>query len=113
MENVKDQRFEHSGGIVPSMEVEGLEPAEGESVLHIVENKTILSALCPLVEPVFEFADDFGKVRDCALIAFQHVHALNSRVELSFLFEVQAVAVVLYQDSKQREKELEILAGRF
>ena len=62
MENVKEERFEYCGGIVPSVEVKGLEAAEGESVLDIIENETILTGLCPLVESVFEFANDLGKV---------------------------------------------------
>src|SRR5215469_16133526 len=113
MENVEQKSLEYGWGIAPSLKIESLEATESERVFHIIENKTVLARLCPFVEPVFEFANDLGEVRDRALLAIEHVHTLNPRIELAFLFEVQAIAVALDQDAKQREKELQVLADGF
>src|SRR5215472_8474227 len=113
MENVEQKGLEYGWGIVPSLKIEGLEAAESERVFHIIENKTVLTRLCPLVEPLFEFANDLGEIRDSALLAIERVHTLNPRIELAFLFDIQAIAVALDQDAKQGEKELQVLADGF
>jgi hypothetical protein len=59
------------------VEVEGLKAAERKRVLGVVEEKAVLSAARPAVQPFFQLADDVGEVRDGALVRLQHVHALD------------------------------------
>jgi hypothetical protein len=48
------------------VEVECLEIGEGEAVLGVVEEESVLAAVRPAMQALFEFADDIGEVGKCA-----------------------------------------------
>src|SRR5207245_780991 len=95
VQNVKQQRFQDLWRIVPTVEVKGLKAGKGKSVVGVVEEKTVLSATGPAVKALFQLANDVPKVRDCALVWFQHVDALDCLPEASFLLEVEPVTLLV------------------
>src|SRR5215831_8233634 len=47
VKDVKEQRFEDLGVLVHALEIEALEPGEGDGVLRVVEQEPELAALSP------------------------------------------------------------------
>ena len=113
MQNVEEQWLQHIRRIAPASKVEGLKAAEGERVLGVVEEKSMLAAARPAMQAVLQLADDVGKVGDGALCRLQHVHALDGIPQLALLFEVEPVTllVALDQHAEEAEEELHVLFG--
>src|SRR5208282_393561 len=111
VQNVKQQRFQDLGCIVPAVEVEGLKVGERQRVLGVVEEEAVLPAACPAVQAFLQLANDVRKVRDSALGRFQHVHALDGIPQPALFFEVQPVPlfVALDQYAEEAEQELQVL----
>src|SRR5208337_2586536 len=113
VQNVKQQRFQDLGCIVPAVDVEGLKAGERQSVFSVVEEEAVLTAACPALQAFLQFANDVRKVRDGALGRFQHVHALDGIPQAALFFEVQPVPlfVALNQHAEEAEEELQVFLG--
>ncbi len=66
------------------------------------------------MQPIFQFADDVGEVRDRALFGFEHIDALDGVPELALFLEVEPVTllVALDQHAEEAEEELQVLLRR-
>src|ERR1039458_8219542 len=110
VQNVKQQRFQDLGRIVPAVEVEGLKARERQRVLGVVEEEAVLAAACPAMQAFLQFANDVRKVRDGALGRLQHVHALDGIPQAALFLEVQPVPLFVAFDeyAEEAEEELEV-----
>ena len=113
MQNVKQQRLQDLGRIVPAVEVEGLKAGERKRVFGVVEKEAVLAAACPAMQTFLQLANDVRKVRDRALGRLQHVHALDGIPQAAFFLEVETVplSVALNQHAEEAEQELQVLFG--
>ena len=113
MQNVKQQRLQDLGRIVPAVEVEGLKAGERKRVFGVVEEEAVLAAACPAMQAFLQLANDVRKVRDGALGRLQHVHALDGIPQAALFFEVQPVPlfVALDQHAEEAEEELQVFLG--
>ena len=93
MEHVEQQRLQQLRRVAPAGEVEGLELAEGERVLGVVEEESVLACACPAIKPVLQFADDAGEIRERPLAGFQHVDPLDGIPQPDLFFEVEPVSL--------------------
>ena len=98
VQNIKQQWLQNFRRIAPSVEVEGLEAAEGKRVLDVVEEESVLAGLGPAVQALLQLADDAGEIRDGALLRLEHVHALDGIPQPALLFEVQPVTLLVALD---------------
>ena len=92
MQDVKEQRLKDLGRIAPASKVEGLETAEGERVLGVVEEESVLALPRPAMQPIFQLAEDVGEVRDRALLRLENINPLDSIPELSLLPVIEPIA---------------------
>src|SRR5208282_2856424 len=111
MQNVKQQRFQHFGRIVPAVEVEGLKAGKGKRVLGVVEKESVLPAACPAMQAFLQLADNVCEIRDRTLVCFQHVHTLDRIPQPAFFLEVEPVTllVALDQHAEETEQKLQVL----
>ena len=110
MQDIKEERLQQLGCVVPTVEVEGLELAERQRVFHVVEEKSVLSSARPAMEPILQLPDDLSEIAHRPLVRFENVHALDGAVKLALFFEIQLVSLALDQHAEQRIEELEIVA---
>jgi len=63
------------------------------------------------MQPLFQFADDVGEVRDGTLVRLQHIHALDAIPQFPFFFEFEAVtlSIAFDQNAEERKQELQVL----
>src|SRR5271157_723811 len=113
VQNVKQQRFQDLGCIVPAVEVEGLKVGERQSVFSVVEEEAVLTAACPAMQAFLQFANDVRKVRDGALGRLQHVHALDGIPQAALFLEVQTVPLFVAFDeyTEEAEEKLQVFLG--
>src|SRR5258708_14923877 len=107
VENVKQQRLQYIRSIAPTSKVEGLEMAERERVLGIIEEEAVLPAAGPAMQALFQFPDDVAEVGDGALLRFQHAHALDAIPQSAFLFEVKSIplSIAFYQHAEEAKEK--------
>ena len=114
VQNVKEQRLQDLRRVAPACKVEGLETAERERVLGVVEQESVLPLPRPAMQPILQLADDVGEVRDRALLRFENVNPLDSVPELALFLVVQSVALIvaLDQSPEESKQELQVLFCR-
>ena len=114
VQHIEQQRLQHFRRIAPSLEVEGLEVAERERVLGVVEEESILACAGPAVQPVLQLADDVGEIRDGALAGSSMYMRSMAFQSFCLFFEVQPVTLVAAfdQHAEEAEQELQILRRR-
>ncbi len=110
VKNVKQQRFEHVGSAGESFEVERLKGLEGKRVRDVIKYISVLAVLGPLMQPLFQLADDRGKRGYRALTGIDDVHVLDGIVELAVFLEVHLVAalVAFDQHSEKRKQKVQV-----
>src|SRR6266849_5349375 len=113
VQNVKQQRFQDLGCIVPAVEVAGLKARERQRVLGVVEEEAVLATACPAMQAFLQFTNDVRKVRDGALGRLQHVHALDGIPQAALFFEVEPVTLLvpLNEHAEEAEEKLQVFLG--
>src|SRR3984885_1236982 len=113
MQNIKQQWFQNLGGIIPTVEVEGLKAGERKRVLSVVEEKAVLSAAGPAMQAFLQLANDVAKVRDGSLLRLQDVNPLDRIPETAFFLEVEPVTLLIAfnEHAEEAEKKLQVLFG--
>ena len=114
MQNIKQQWLQAHRAHRPSRaKLKVWKLAERERVLGVVEEKSVLAAARPAVQPLLQLADDVAEVRDRALVRLQHIHPLDRVPQLAFFFEVEPVTlfIALDEHTEEAEEKLQVLFG--
>lgn len=70
MEYIEKEGFQQLWRIAPTVKIEGLESAESECVVRVVEQKAILPGSCPAMQALFQFSHNLGQIAQGPLFGF-------------------------------------------
>src|SRR5258708_2780293 len=91
MEDVEQQRLQHVRVARHAIEVEGLEGAESQRVLSVVEDMPKLTGARPALEPLTEWPDNGSKTGERAAGGVELVDPLDSSVQAPLLGAVELI----------------------
>ena len=114
MQDVEQQRLEQHGIRAHRLEVEDLEPLDGQRVLDVVEEAGVAAVADPLVQPRRQRARQQVREREQApLAAVEHVEVLDCLVDLAVLEVADPIAVIAFeQHAHERMQEVQVLGRR-
>ena len=114
VEHVEQQRLEQRRIRAHRLEVEHLQPLDGQGVVEVVEQARVPAAFDPFVQPAGKRPWQQVREREQpSLACVQHVQVLDGLVDLAVLEIAEPVAVLaLQQHADERVEEMQVLRRR-
>jgi hypothetical protein len=110
VEHIEEQWLENLRIFVHALEIDGVEGCEGEVVIHVVDERAVLSALDPFAETVGEItAEDVRECQQLPLLGIDLIQVANLFVEVTFFLAAHRLFAGLDQDLDEGDEEVQIL----